>query len=83
MALDEDNYKSWRFGVYVFDAFVVALSSLFAEKGKPRPKYYEEPIKEFMSNYVPLTQEKKSKKIVNTHQSQVNYWAKLGRKDKK
>lgn len=80
---DEDNFRSWRFCVYVYEAISVSLSSLFAEKGKKPPTYFEEPIKEFYCDYVPLTQKKKEETIINTHQSQVNYWAKLGKKERK
>lgn len=76
MEQDENNYKSWLIGLYTYKAFSVVLNSAFADKGKEVDPYYTEPIKELMSDYVPLTEQKAKK----DYRDQVNYWAKLGKK---
>ena len=77
---DEDNYKSWLFGFYTHKAVLVAIALSFAEKGKEVEPYYTEPIKELMSDYVPITEEEKGTKIKTDYRKQTNYWAKLGKK---
>lgn len=77
---DENNYKSWLFGLYTHKAVLVAIALSFAEKGAEIEPYFQEPLKELMSDYVPITEEEKGTKIKTDYRKQTNYWAKLGKK---
>ena len=38
------NEQAWLQGFYVYDAFMVGLSAVFAKKGAPKQNYMERPI---------------------------------------
>lgn len=49
-----DNEQAWLQGLYVFDAFAVVLSNVFAKKGSKQQNYMTKPIDIF-----PLTKREK------------------------
>lgn len=67
---DDINYRSWLFGLYVYDAFAVVLSNAFSKDSKA--KYFEKPIEEMNATFKP--------KVEATYREKVNFWAKLGKK---
>lgn len=79
--LDEMNYQAWLFGLYVYKAVGVVLGNAFSNKSSIKDTYFEKPLEQLNSNYVELKEEEKEKITDNNHRTQVNYWAKLGRKE--
>lgn len=80
LELDEMNYNSWLIGLYVHKSMGVILGNAFSSKGSIKDTYFERPLEQLNSNYI----EKKKKKVETKdadYRTQVNYWAKLGRKE--
>lgn len=52
-----DNEQAWLQGLYVYDAFAVCMSNVFAKRGSSKQNYLEQPIDIF-----PLTEEEKKRR---------------------
>lgn len=52
-----DNEQAWLQGLYIYDAFAVVLSNVFAKRGTKKQEYIEKPIDIF-----PLTEEEKKQR---------------------
>ena len=81
LELDEMNYNSWLIGLYVHKAIGVVLGNAFSNKSSIKDTYFEKPLEQLNSNYVEMKEEQKEEIKDLKHQTQVNYWAKLGRKE--
>ena len=54
---ETENEQAWLQGLYVFDAFAVALANVFSKRGAKKQKYIERPIDIF-----PLTEREKKRR---------------------
>lgn len=78
--LDDINYQAWLIGLYVHKAVGTILGNAFSEKSSIKDTYFEKPLDEFNSNYQELKEYYIDSKDLN-YRKEVNYWAKLGRKE--
>lgn len=71
--LDEENYKSWLIGLYVYNAVATVMANSFSKDSKL--KYAEKPLEELNASYRP--------KEKFEFRETVNYWSKFKKNKKK
>lgn len=71
----QKSEEMWLQGLYIYQAFAVALSNAFRKKGAPAQKYMTEPLR-----VIPLTEAEKAEQAEQERKRVIEYFNNLQKK---